>query len=214
MQERESARAAYLDRRFADAEQWLKSGEGRTIEAAIDRIAKCQDRVSLGGRALSRRTLRTLFWRWQKHHSASKLVRNYKPGKVRIPEELGLEFLNRLTGGDIISAAAVMDSLRADWKRGVPIPGLGTWQEWARNHWGEKGWKRTMAPRFPVSTRSAYRFLDRGRPGEFCRLIRAALRGQRDVSRLLNHAGRCRDRLEAGLSHRPFAASADGSRHA
>ena len=204
MREREAARAAYLASLFEKADTLYQSGECRTIEEAIGRTSKHQQRSVLGGRVLSCRTLRILFWRWQKDRSASKLERNYKPGKARIPAELALELLNRLAGGNIISAAAAMESLRADWKRGIAIPGLGTWQEWARKQWGERGWKRTTAPRFPVSMRSMYRLLDRGRPGEFHRVIGAALRGQRDLARFMNHLEGCRDRLASRMRHDPM----------
>ena len=201
----EAARAAYLAGLFEKAEALYQSGECRTIEEAIDRISKNQNRAVLGGRTLCPRTLRTLFWRWQKAgRSVAALMRNYKPGKARIPAEFAIEFLNRLSGGNVISAAAAMESLRADWKRGEAVPGLGTWQEWARRYWGERGWKRTTAPRFPVSMRSMYRLLDRGRAGEFSRRIGAALRGQRDLARFANHLECCRDRLTSRMRHEPM----------
>jgi hypothetical protein len=144
-----------------------------------------------------------LLYRWRQNRSPEVFRRNYKPGKPRIPAALVSEFLNRLAGDRVLTAADVMRSLRADWCAGRSIPGLGTWSEYLRRLHGELASGATP-PRFPFSNRTLVRYLAAGKPGAWQRRIIAARRAQRELERFYAYIEARRSDLESRRTHEPL----------
>jgi len=180
----------------------MKIREGLTARAAI-RLAARHRRMRLFKHGhLSRPRLTMLLYRWRRNRSPEVFRRHYKPGKPRIPAALVSEFLNRLASDRVVTAAAVMRSLRADWLAGRSIPGLGTWAEYLHRLHGELA--SAAPPRFPFSNRTLVRCLGAGRPGAWQHRIIAALRAQRELERFTNFIEARRGELEARRSHEPL----------
>lgn len=199
-QQREAARSAFLEQLCRQIEQWRVAGA--TLSQAI-RKARNFRRVRLfkHGR-LSRGSLIRLYYAWRENRTPAVFVRNYKAGgfKPRIPLALIEEFLNRLTADRVVSAKAVMQSLRSDWKLGRSIPGLGTWPEyWQRLH-GEAA-LRTVPPAFPVSVTTLYSYLSSSTPGAYQKRIASALRAQSELNRFFNFIENQRATITARRGH-------------
>jgi hypothetical protein len=146
---------------------------------------------------------------WRKSSSPETHRRRYRGvGRFRrhVPVALLVEFISRMAGERIVPAATAMQTLRADWKMGRSIPGLGSWREWLRHQRGETA-TRATAPRFPFSRSTLYFSLCGGRPGEYQRRISAALRAQSQLNRFAAYIEARRADLEAQRAHEPLGAS-------
>lgn len=180
----------------------MKIREGLSARAAI-RLAARHQRARLFKRGhLSRPRLTVLLYRWRQNRSPEVFWRGYKPGKPRIPAALVSEFLNRLAGDRVLTAAAVMRSLRADWAAGKSIPGLGTSAEYSSRLHGELS--PAAAPRFPFSNLTLVRYLGAGTPKAWQRRIIAARRAQRELERFTEFIEARRSELEARRAHEPL----------
>lgn len=143
------------------------SAAGEKLSAGWVRVAAELDGMDLGdGKTLraSANMIRDNWYRWlDGGRSPSALSMDYSAGKRSVPSELILEWHRRLaarTGGrnsrGTTNVAAIFSKLAHDWKCGVEIPGLGTWQEW---------WAKTqpdlpmppVPPRFPFDERTMRR---------------------------------------------------------
>lgn len=174
MTTREKARVEYLHAAFSEIE--AQSVAGARVVPALHALSRRRSRYLPRGK-YSRGSILSLYYRWRKNRSPSALLRNYRSTKNRrIPPALILEFLNRLVQSEIVSAHAAINSLRSDWRRGIALPGIGTWRE-------RCGGTRCTAPRFPFSKTAFYDLLSRNSKSRFQRLATMALRGQRDVRR-------------------------------
>lgn len=197
----EDERSDYLHQLCGLIEAW--SGQGMPVGAAIKHAARRRSmRLFKHGR-LSRARLTNLFYIWRKNRSPEVFRRHYVPGKPRIPLALAVEFLNRLVIDRVVTAAAVVQSLRSDWRLGRSIPGLGTWNEYLRRLHGESS-TRVTPPRFPFSKKTFSRCLGAGKPGAWQRRIVAARRAQRELHGFVEFVEARRAELEARRSHEPL----------
>lgn len=174
--------------------------EGAPVMAAFRQAAKHQRKRLFKHGSLSPARITSLFYIWRKTRSPEVFRRHYIPGKPRIPLALVLEFLNRLASDRIVPGAAVIHSLRADWRLGRSIPGLGTWRDHLRRLHGESS-SRINPPRFPFATKTLIRYLAAGKPGDWQRRIIAALRAQRELARFLEFIEARRTALESRRAH-------------
>ena len=177
---------------------------GMTVWQAVRR-ARRHRRASLfrHGR-LSCSSLLRCYYAWRRERTPEVFLRHYKPGKPRVPVALVLEFLNRLAGERVVSAATAMRSLRSDWQMGVSIPGLGTWRAYVRRTRGESALRATP-PAFPCSYHTLCRYLAPKNPEAYGRRAAAALRAQRELNRFLDFIESRRRDLEARTAHEPPA---------
>ena len=193
-QARETTRAEYLHAGFSEIAARVASG-GSVVAAlrAFARRRSClltRGKLSFGG-------MSGLYYSWRKSPTADTLMRRYLGANRKIPTELLIEFLNRLSQSQLGSASAAFDSLRSDWRRGMPLPGLGIWVH-------QFGALRSTAPRFPFGRSQFYAYLSGGKGRSFQQLASAALRGQRDVRRREAFIEDCRRTLSAELAHEPL----------
>ena len=195
---REDERCNYLAKLFAWIE--LKISEGLTAKAAIRLAAGHQRTMLFKHGHLSRAHLTVLLYRYRQNRSPEIFRRHYVPGKPRIPLALVLEFLNRLATDRIVTAATVTQSLRAEWRLGRSIPGLGTWNEYLRRLHGESS-SRMTPPRFPFSDKTFARCLGVGKSGAWQRRIIAARRAQRELAQFIAFIEARRNALEARRAH-------------
>jgi len=178
---------------------------GLTVNAAL-RQARRHRRTSLFCRGrMSFGALRDHYYQWKKNPVPEAHRRQYSTGrsKRRIPIALLAEFLNRLAGERIVPAAAAMQSLRADWKMGRPLPGLGAWREYVLRVNGEQT-LRSTAPRFPLSRSSVYEALASEASGEYARRISSVLKAQREIDRFNSFIEERRAILEERRAHEPL----------
>ena len=179
---------------------------GMTVMAAV-RWARRRRRAHLFVRGrLSVGTLREHYYRWKKSPLLETHRRQYRPAGIfnrRIPIALLAEFLNRLAGERIVPAATALQSLRAEWKMGKPLPGLGTWREYLVRERGEQA-LRSTAPRFPFSRSSLYEALSGQAPGEYSLRISGALNAQREIARFNSFIESRRAALENRRAHEPL----------
>ncbi len=201
-QKNEAARCAFLHALCGEIE--AATARGITRKTAVARAARRQ-RVKLFARGhLSRVRLTRLFSAWRKVRLPEVFRRHYKPGRPHIPASLVLDFLNRMAGERVVSAAGTMRSLRNDWQMGHAIPGLGTWSDYERRTRGESS-RRTAPPEFPFSYRTFCRYLAPKAPDTYAQRIAAALRAQRELDRFMHHIETRRGEIEARTAHEPMA---------
>ena len=198
----ESARASFINRLCQEIE--ASRAEGKTIWQAIRRARRhSRARLFRHGRP-SLGSLVRYYYTWRRERTPEVFLRHYKPGKPRVPVALVLEFLNRLAGERVVSAATAMRSLRSDWQMGVSIPGLGTWRAYLLRTRGESALRATP-PAFPFSYRTLCRYLAPKNPEAYGRRAAAALRAQRELNRFLDFIESRRRDLEARTAHEPPA---------
>jgi hypothetical protein len=179
---------------------------GAPTVATIKRAARRQRKALFKYGRLSWSTLRTFYYAWKRTPSPEVFRRHYLAAghfHKKVPIALLVEFLDRLAGERIVPAATAIQTLRADWKMGRSIPGLGTWREFPRRQHGEAV-TRATAPRFPFSKSTLYLQLCCGRPGEYQRRISAALRAQGELNRFTAYIEARRTALEAQRAHEPL----------
>lgn len=138
-------RAALLHKEFVQLAVAVEL-EGAKLVPAIQALAvKLQGTVLDCGKPLacSWQNLRTFWYRWKDgDRKATALLANYKsPAHIaRMPDALAAE-IQRLasmpTGGRDKhgkgpDATQIHERLERDWKAGLEIKGLGTWQDWWR----------------------------------------------------------------------------------
>lgn len=119
---------------------------GANLELGWNRISSELHGMSLGdGKTLkaSKGMIRENWYKWLRGGRSPKaLGLSYSEGKRQVPDALILEWHRRLSapiGGrnlkGIANIAAIFAKLAMDWKSGIEIPGLGTWQDWwSRKH--------------------------------------------------------------------------------
>ncbi len=173
MNPREIARAEYLAQEFSRIA--VRVDAGASVVRELRALARRRSRHLPHGR-LSEGAIRNLFYLWRREPSPRTLLRRYQGAKRTVPAALLLEFLNRMSQGEVVSAHAAFNSLRSDWRRGMALPGLGAWREFA-------GARRCTPPPFPFGRSTFYEHLAPGSGRRFQKLAAAALRGQRDVRR-------------------------------
>lgn len=196
MNSREIARAEYLHAEFSKIAARIEAGEG--VVKSFRALARRSSRHLLR-RRLSEGSIRNLYYVWRKSPSPETLVRKYGQGAaVRFPAALLLEFLNRLTQPEIVSAHVAFQSIKADWKRGIPLPGIGSWRQ-------TSGTKRSTPPPLPFSRSTFYEHLTRYSPQSLQRLSSAALSGQRDIRRFEAYIEARRAALMRQTQHEPIA---------
>jgi len=107
---------------------------------------------------LSASTMTRHFTNWKKAgESMSVFLPDYKPGKVKVPRELIMEFQRLCTLPGVSNMSVAIDTLKKQWQNGEDVPGLGRWPDW----WplNRKGFALPAdAPDFPVSSRALYRY--------------------------------------------------------
>ena len=130
---REDARSLWLHRLCQEIE--AHRAEGATVAAAVRLVRRRRQKRLIRRGRLSRSRLTNLFYLWRKSPTPAVFRRNYQGARSEIPLALAEEFLNRLVADRVVPAAAVMASLRSDWRMGKALPGIGTWQDyWRRKH--------------------------------------------------------------------------------
>jgi hypothetical protein len=200
-QQREDARCLYLHRLLQQIDLWMIAGA--TVNQAIGRARRKRRRSMFKNGRLSQSGLINLYYRWRKSPGPESVRRHYAPGPARIPLALVDEFLNRLTSDRVVTASAVMQSLRSDWKLGRSIPGLGTWREYWRRLHGENA-QRAVPPAFPASARTFYTYLGSTRADSYQQRINSALRAQRELNRFLGFIETRRAVIAAQRCHEPL----------
>ena len=200
----ESARASFINRLCQEIE--ASRAEGKTVWQAIRRARRhSRARLFRNGRPALGSLVR-YYYTWRRERTAEVFLRHYKAGKPRVPVALMLEFLNRLAGERVVSAATAMRSLRSDWQMGATVPGLGTWHDYMRRTRGESVLRAT-SPAFPFSYRTLCRYLAPKNPEAYGRRGAAALRAQRELNSFLAFIDARRRDLEARTAHEPLGQS-------
>ncbi len=140
---------------------------GIALKIALQEACKRHSGRVLGefnGRAkmlsLSFSTLRRAYTRWSRNgHCPASFKVDYKGPKTQMPPELILEFQRRATLEGMEAISRAIDWLKADWRDGKELPGLGTWKEW----WVRDDRTKHLPlpdgpPEFPFSDRTLYNY--------------------------------------------------------
>jgi hypothetical protein len=195
MNPREAARVEHLHQAFSRIA--VRVFQGACIGSELSALARQRSRRFPRGK-YSAGSIRNLYYAWKKAPTPLTLVRKYRGSKRQIPAALLLEFITRLTQSDVISAHAAFNSLRSDWRRGIPLPGIGAWRD-------SFGTKRSTPPPFPYGRSTFYDHLANHTGGRFRNLVRAAARGERDVRRFEEFVEIRREALEREIRHEAVA---------
>ncbi|MBN1671187.1 MAG: hypothetical protein JXR37_09155 [Kiritimatiellae bacterium] len=106
---------------------------------------------------LSESTLLRHYYTWKRAgEDVGVFIPSYKGPQSKVPPELVREFHRRCTLPGMANVSVVIDWLHREWRQGMNLPGLGTWQEW----WAENRpeWPLpSAAPDFPISRRTFYK---------------------------------------------------------
>jgi hypothetical protein len=176
---------------------------GTPVVAAIKRAARCRRKALFKRGHLSWERLRALYYEWKHTRSPDIFRRHYAPAgrfQKKVPVALLLEVINRMEEDGFVPVAAVMQSLRSDWRLGRSLPGLGTWQQCLRRLHGEAS-ARALPPRFPFSKSALYSTIFRGMPTGYQQRIFRALRAQAELIRFAAFIDARRTELEAQRAH-------------
>ena len=176
---------------------------GATLHQAIQRVRKRSNRLYFKKGTLSEGALKTHYYRWEKTRLVNVLIRQFKPNEPEIPLALLEEFLNRINADQVVSASVVISTLRADWKMGKALPGLGTWNQYLRLRHGVTALP-SMPPRFPFSKSTFYRYLSRCGGSKYQQRITKALRAQQELERFTDFIESQRDFISAARLKEPL----------
>ena len=133
--------------------------------------------------------------------SSGVLYRRYRgPDRRCVPEELVIEFLNRLCGERVRSAAAVIRSLKLDWAAGEALPGIGSWRSSSTVRRGLGGGRKPQRSATVASSRSTFMPIWHFRYRvEYQRRICSALRAQAELANFFKFIDTRRCCLEARI---------------
>ncbi|MCW5549164.1 MAG: hypothetical protein KIT44_09390 [Opitutaceae bacterium] len=194
--ERETARCEFLHQLCCQIHRQIAAGSkaGDAIRAASHRRRK---QLFKHGR-LSRQRLTVLYYEWRRNPSPKIFFRHYKPGLPRVPAALQEEFINRLLAAPrIVPAAVILRTMRAAWRAGEALPGVGSWRDYDLRRHGSQ-FVRVQPPRFPYSDASLFRAISGPSGRSYQQRVIAALQGQAAVERYY----RFLESRKAAIAHR------------
>lgn len=99
-----------------------------------------------------------------------------------MPDDLVIELKRRCQLPGAVNNTPVINDLKAEWRRGLVVPGLGDWQSWWRNEWPDLPLPE-HAPEFPFSDRTLHRYCPKR--GSAARV--RATQGKAAAAKLLPH---------------------------
>ena len=200
--DREQERVAFLHSLFLRIQERIANGS--TLKSAIAWAARRRRSRLFCRGMLGKSSLVYYYYVWRRNPVPEVFRRHFKAPERRLPFHLVLEWVNRLDGDRIISAAAALRSLRLSWERGESLPGIGTWREFVRRERGQRAADRTMPPRWPFGKSVFYAYLGDGGRGAWHRRLTAALRAQQELQRFEDFIAARRADLERRIAHEPI----------